>query len=251
MFSVSDAQAITDRSLREQIEKHPRAQHLLRAFLYPYTAPDHDFLFVDGAVMALPGDSIKDAITGRIPVLAVGSNRAPVQLARKFATPRHLDPVPVTVGWMDHHDIVYSAQMTGYGAIPATLAPSPGTRVRVAVTWLNAVQLTHMHATESVPDHYQYQQIDGKNLHLDCGVPVDLIGSYQSTAGHVFDANDIFALAGIAATKRRFKSMNQWEMIAHIAMRAGHPMHPDFVLWLTDNIVMRKKLVRRYLKSAD
>ncbi len=250
MFSFSDAQAITDPVLRTQTENHPRAQEILRAFLYPYAAPDHDFLFVNGAVLPLAPDGMMDAIRGRTPVLAVGSNRAPVQLARKFAAPRHLDPVPVTVGWMDHHDIVYSAHMTGYGAIPATLAPSPGTGVQVAVTWLSSVQLTHMHATESVPDHYQHQQIDGKNLHLDCGVPVDLIGSYQSTAGHVFDANDIFALAGIAATQRRFKPVTQWEMIAHIAMRAGQPMHPDFVLWLTDNIVMRKKLAGRYLKSG-
>lgn len=108
-----------------------------------------------------------------------------------------------------------------------------------------------MHATESVPDRYRYQQIDGKNLHLDCRQPVDLVGCYQSTAGYVFDANDIFAIEGIAATQRRFKPLNQWEMIAHIAMRAGQPMHPDFVLWLTDNIVMRKKLAGRYLKSGD
>ncbi|WP_339861722.1 hypothetical protein [Thalassospira alkalitolerans] len=100
MFSVSDAQAILDPALREQIEKHPRAQDLLRAFLYPYDAPDHDFLFGDGIVSPLPRDSIADRIAGRTPVLAIGSNRAPVQLARKFSPPHHHENVPVTMaGW--------------------------------------------------------------------------------------------------------------------------------------------------------
>ena len=242
MFSVSDAQAILDPALREQIEKHPRAQDLLRAFLYPYDAPDHDFLFGDGIVSPLPRDSIADRIAGRTPVLAIGSNRAPVQLARKFSPPHHHENVPVTMGWMAHHDVVYSAHITGYGALPATLAPSPGTRVRMAVTWLTHDQLSHMHVTEAVPAHYRYCQLAGHDVVLDCGVTVDHVGSYQSAMGWVFNGDDVFALSAIKASNRRFATASQWDMIQYMARRAGMVARPEFVLRLMDDPVFRQSL---------
>ncbi|MEQ8391381.1 MAG: hypothetical protein RIB30_10345 [Thalassospira sp.] len=240
MFSLSDAQTITDPVLRAQIEQHPRAQELLRAFLYPYAAPDHDFLFKAGACEPVAQGDIARLAHGRIPVLAVGSNRAPVQLSRKFSHQNLSDAILVTHGWMDHHDIVYSAHMTGYGAIPATLAPSPGTKVRVAVTWLTANQLSHMHVTESVPTHYSYQQLHGGDIELDCGLMPDHVGAYQSVAWHIFDHNNVFAVSAIQAQGRRFKAFHQWDMIAYLARRAGYVMQPKFVLRLIDDPTLRK-----------
>ena len=243
MFSISDAQKITDTVLRQQVEHHPRAQEILRAFLYPYDAPDHDFLFVDGKVRQMPTGDVGRLTHGRTPVLAVGSNRAPVQLARKFAPPNHQDPVPVTFGWMAGHDIVYSAHITGYGALPATLAPSSGTTVRVAVTWLTPTQLSHMHSTESVPDHYNYSQIDGALITLDCGVTPDRVGSYQSVAGHCFDRDETFALIDIAGRKRRFPAKSQWDMLCHVARRSGHAPSPSLILQLIDHPELRQKIM--------
>jgi hypothetical protein len=243
MFSSSEAHSITDRVLREQIEQHPRAQDLLRAFLYPYDAPDHDFLFRAGRVHSLDRDDVAALIVGRTPVLAVGSNRAPVQLTRKFTHQNLSDEIPVTHGWMAHHDIVYSAHVTGYGAVPATLASSPGTKVRVALNWLTAAQLAHMHVTESVPAHYTYLQFHGSDITLDCGARVDHVGMYQSAIGHVFDDGDIFALAAIRAENRRFSAKSQWEMIAHLARRTGQVMRPEFVLRLIDDHDFRKSVV--------
>lgn len=240
MFSISDVRAISDPVLREQIEHHPRAQDLLRAFLYPYAAPDRDFLFCGGSVTPLDASEVGDAIAGRVPVLAVGSNRAPVQLTRKFTHQNLSDDVPVTLGWMRHHDIVYSAHVTGYGAFPATLAPSPGTRVRVAVTWLTAAQLGHMHVTESVPTHYRYQQLHGRDLDLDCGIATDHVGLYQSVAGFEFASGHIFALNAVEATGRRYPSLEQWQMVAHVARLAGQVFRPDLVIRLIDDPAFRK-----------
>ncbi|WP_430472997.1 hypothetical protein ACQ0MK_13135 [Thalassospira lucentensis] len=246
MFSFSDAQIITDPVLRAQIEQHPRAQELLRAFLYPYAAPEHDFLFkVDACEPVKQVDTVRLAY-GRIPVLAVGSNRAPVQLTRKFSHQNLSDEILITHGWMDHHDIVYSAHMTGYGAIPATLASSPGTKVRVAVTWLTAKQLSHMHVTESVPSHYSYQQLHGRDIELDCGLKPDHVGTYQSVAGHIFDQSDIFAVSAIQAQGRRYKSFNQWNMIEYLARRAGYVMQPEFVLRLIDDQALRTAVTTRF-----
>jgi len=243
MFSLSDAHMITDSVLREQVEQHPRAQELLRAFLYPYPAPDHDFVFRGGEVIPMSDGEIGPLASGRTPILAVGSNRAPLQLSRKFTHQNLSDEIPVTHGWMMHHDIVYSTHLTGYGSVPATLAPSPGTRVRVSVTWLTPQQLAHMHVTESVPAHYSYQQLQGRDLELDCGVRPDHIGIYQSVRGHVFERGAVYALSAIEARDRRFKSLEQWEMIEHFAKRAGRRHGPGFVLRVIDDVEFRRSVV--------
>ncbi|BDW95000.1 hypothetical protein MACH10_06850 [Thalassospira tepidiphila] len=245
MFSISDAHMITDPVLRDQIEQHPRAQDLLRAFLYPYPAPDHDFLFRGGEVVAMEPSGVATETKGRTPVLAVGSNRAPVQLARKFTHQNLSDEIPVTHGWLAHHDIVYSTHITGYGAVPATLAPSPGTRVRVSVTWLTPIQLAHMHVKESVPAHYSYQQLHGGDLDLDCGVRSDHVGMYQSVRGHVFDQGSVFTLSAIEARDRRFTSLDQWEMLALFAKRAGQVFSPAFVLRVIDDPAFRRLVVEQ------
>ncbi|NIY77654.1 hypothetical protein HED22_18530 [Thalassospira sp. HF15] len=245
MFSLSEAHLITDPVLRDQIEQHPRAQDLLRAFLYPYAAPDHDFLFRGGEVTALSASDLAQLTRGRTPVLAVGSNRAPIQLTRKFTHQSLSDEIPVTHGWISHHDIVYSTHLTGYGAVPATLAPSPGTRVRVSITWLTATQLAHMHVTESVPAHYSFVQLHGRDLELDCGLKPDHIGMYQSVRGHVFDQGAVYALSAIEAKDRRFASLSQWDMIAHFAKRAGHSFTPGFVLRVIDDVAFRRSVVER------
>ncbi|MDG4718432.1 hypothetical protein [Thalassospira aquimaris] len=235
MFSIDDAQVISDRVLRDQIERHPRAQELLRAFLYPYDAPDQDFLFSAGQIKSLGTDEVLSQTIGRVPVLAVGSNRAPVQLTRKFSHQNISDTIPVTLGWMMHHDIVYSTHISGYGAVPATLAPSPGTRVRIAVTWLDAGQLAHMHVTESVPVQYQYVGLHGRDIELDCGHVVDNVGLYQSSSGYLFGRENTFALSAIRAENRRYQALSQWDIMAHIARAKGQVLRPEFVLRLIDD----------------
>jgi hypothetical protein len=242
MFSLSEAQLITDPVLRDQIERHPRAQELLRAFLYPYAAPDHDFLFRGGDVIPMMAGDVASQISGRMPVLAVGSNRAPVQLTRKFTHQNLSDEIPVTHGWLAHHDIVYSTHITGYGAVPATLAPSPGTRVRVSITWLTPTQLAHMHVTESVPAHYSFVQLHGRDLELDCGLQPDHVGMYQSVRGHVFGHENIYALSAIHAEYRRFTAMTQWDMLAIFAKRAGQVLRPEFILLMIEDDMLRCSL---------
>lgn len=242
MFSISEAHGITDPVLREPIEQHPRAQDLLRAFLYPYAAPDHDFRFRAGQVEAISADELDASLIGRTPVLAVGSNRAPVQLTRKFTHQNLADDIPVTLGWMSHHDIVYSAHMASYGAIPATLAPSPGTRVRIAVTWLTPQQLSHMHVTESVPAHYSYVQVHGRDIALDCGLSPEHVGMYQSARGHEYARGDIFALAAIRAEGRRYPVKTQLEMIAYFMREAGLVFKPELLLRAIDDAAFRSSL---------
>src|SRR3546814_316066 len=116
---------------------------------YPYAAPAGSYLYRDGASKPLEGSLDPDLMAGRVPVIAHGSNRAPEQLHRKFG---HLagaaSAIPVTRTWLGDHDVVYSAHVTRYGSLSATLHRAPGTRVQVYVTWLTEAQLPRMHETE-------------------------------------------------------------------------------------------------------
>ena len=122
---------------------------------YPYAAPDGSYLYRDGESLALTGPLDPALTSGRVPVIAHGSNRAPEQIHRKFG---HLkgtaSEIPVTRAWLSDHDVVYSAHMTRYGSISATLHEAPGTRVQVYVTRLTEAQLPRMLETEIGWGHY-------------------------------------------------------------------------------------------------
>ncbi|WP_143589556.1 hypothetical protein [Thalassospira mesophila] len=235
---MSDICLIDDDDLRSQVKQHPRAQELLRALLYPYGAPDHDFVLRNRTVLPFDAgspDDIAQVLAGRVPVLAAGSNRSPRQLARKYCAPFDAGDIPVTRGWMHNHDIVYCAHLTGYGAVPATVTPCAGTTVRVAINWLDPDQLHHMHATESLGRHYDYVQIPAAGVVLDCGLTVARVGAYIARYGSEFSPGDTFALADIAAENRRFAARSQWQMLQYVARRAGHVPHPDFIIRLIED----------------
>ena len=125
---------------------------LKRAVDYPYDIAQVPFLFRDGAALPLPDRWRPD---GRAPVVAVGSNRSPAQLARKYAGWPAGTEIPVTVAEIAGHDVVYSCHFTRYGALPARLAAAAGVQVQVGITWLTQTQLARMHATEG-PENYRF-----------------------------------------------------------------------------------------------
>ena len=84
-----------------------------RALNYPYAAIEEDFLFTDGAAIELEDDSF---LNNRQAVLAVGSNRSPEQLVRKFGKN---ETIPVTKATLRDYDVFYSAHIAAYGSIPA------------------------------------------------------------------------------------------------------------------------------------
>ena len=135
---------------------------LKRALGYPYSFPDRDFVLSNGDIQDLEDDSI---LSGRKPVLAVGSNRSPEQLLRKFGSD---NLVPVTHAELSDYDVVYSAHIASYGSIPATLNASPGTIVNVCLTWLSSPQLSRMHETESLGVSYVY--LESKKLDIKLGL---------------------------------------------------------------------------------
>ncbi|HYQ78902.1 MAG TPA: hypothetical protein VEP91_07315 [Solirubrobacterales bacterium] len=117
---------------------------LKRALDYPYAAPERSYLYRDGEVHDLPGDP---DLAGRTPLLSYGANAAPEALARKLtALPGEV--LPVLRAELEGFDVVYSAHVSPYGAVPATLIESPGTTAPVFVLHPTAEQRALLTASE-------------------------------------------------------------------------------------------------------
>jgi len=188
------------------------AAALDRAYGYPYPAPDGSWLYRDGGASAWPADGDPAGHGGlpRTPVLSYGSNRAPVQLARKYAGWPAGTEIPVTRGWLAAFDVVHAARLAAYGSVPATLARSPGTVVEVGVLWLTGAQLVRMHETEGVGrDGYAYLELAEIGLELDGGPRLERVATYEALSGPLLPDGTPRALAAVPARGRRFPELDQ------------------------------------------
>ena len=183
-----------------------------RATDYPYAAPDGAFVLTAGLLTVLDDPAV---LAGRTAVLSVGSNRAPVQLRRKFGDDAI---VPVTPAILHDCDIVHAATVSYYGAVSCTAFPSRGTDVMLNVAWLDDAQLAIMHRTEAVGVAYDYvRMLAGTVTHLP--VPTaggDIVAAVQPVFGYsarsgVLDlgAGQPGGLSRIPARNRQFPTLAQ------------------------------------------
>jgi len=203
----------------------PIQSELDRAFDYPYEAPSGAFVFINGGLAPLEDASI---LSGRTAVLSVGSNRAPVQLRRKFGDAA---VIPVTPAILHDCDIVHAAMLGYYGAVPATAFASKGCDVSLNVAWLDDQQLVHMHRTEALGVAYDYVELNaGSVSHLpvpqaggDIVPAAQIIYGYNARSG-VLDlgAGKPAGLATIPATNRSNKALSQHEAATLVRQLTGH-----------------------------
>ncbi|MBT3306115.1 MAG: hypothetical protein HN377_06485 [Alphaproteobacteria bacterium] len=157
-------------------------------------------------------------VSGRRPVLAVGSNQSPEQLLRKFNDP-DCGPIPVIRARLVDFDVVYSPHVAAYGSIPATLAYSPGTVVSVFVNWLTPDEEDRMHATEVPSGNYHFGRLDGIELQLDRGQTLTSAFVYCSRRGALVRDGRPVALSEIFAEGRQWPSLRQEEIQSHVRDR--------------------------------
>jgi hypothetical protein len=221
-----------------------RAERLARAHGYPYPYPEHSYLYIDGVALPLFGHGIEGSGTDRdplaraeievagvrrrvldhlddlgagdagrekrVPLLAYGSNRAPVQLGRKYGHWREPVVIPVVHGWLAGFDVVDAARLAGYGAVAATIAASLGTTASVSVIWLTERQLDLMHATEGINEAvYGYGRLDGVELTLDGGGALSSVFAYVNRDGALLHRGSPVALAAVPARNRVFPALDQ------------------------------------------
>lgn len=211
---------------------------LRRALDYPYPREPNSFVFQDGAAYPWPKDL---DLSGRNPVLAVGSNASVQQLQRKFGGKGGCC-IPVSRAVLPHHDVVFAAYMTSYGSLPATVTRSPGTRVDVYINWLDSAQLDTMHATESVGSHTDFGTLRvtleslsdtsvNARLHADGSLDA---GLYVSRLSVFAPRGAAIALAEVRAVNRQLRAFTQ-----HAVQRAAcHVCAPgtELATWIQANI---------------
>lgn len=192
-----------------------------RAWGYPWERPQHAFIFLGGVARPLgawSAEAPQDARLGRgsaatpladglaaagidpdrwsaeprTGLLAYGSNAAPSQLLRKYpdASGR---AIPVTEVVVDDVDVVFSAHLTSYGSLPATIHRTPGARAHLAVTWLTDEERSTMHRTEG--GNYRLEEVPG----------LPKVSAYVSDHGAALLDGEICGLSAVtvAATGRR------------------------------------------------
>ena len=197
---------------------------LALAKTYPFDAPADSYLFADGEARPFAAADTG----GRVPVVAHGSNRSPDQLRRKFGAEA---VIPVTVGWLADHDVVYSAHITQYGAVASTLQHSPGTRVRLSLTWLTEAQLARMHETEG-PSNYHYGRLTGIALDLEQGPAARLTEAwiYMGRNGCLDLDGGPIGMAAVEAEGRVHHARRQEEALELVRARHSPDAHLDHMI---------------------
>lgn len=180
-----------------------------RAMGYPYAAPRQPFAQLGHRTLD-PAEVDIDRET-RTPVLAYGSNAAPRVLSRKLALSDQ--PVLVVPARLAEFDVVYSAHISPYGAIPATLQRSRGTEVQVHVIYMTDAQIGVISATEP---NYVPTLLEEVECRLEDGGDLNEVSVYISRHGCLLvDASEA-ALAAVPATGRNFPALSEPEAIEHV-----------------------------------
>jgi hypothetical protein len=186
-----------------------QSEVVARALGYPYAIPISSYALVDGAVAELEAAEV--GLAERIPLLAYGSNAAPDVLARKLAAAP--DPVPAIRTDLRDFDVVYSAHVSRYGAVPATLRRSPGTEIRAFVLYLTSEQLRLVSATEP---NYELASFDRPSCTLEKGDASAELSVFVSRHGCLLLDGREIALTEIEARHRRFRALAQREVLGRI-----------------------------------
>jgi hypothetical protein len=160
--------------LSEVVDPAQRQAILKRALSYPYAAPQRSYLYREGRAEELPEDF---ALSGRMPLLSYGANAAPEALTLKLAALPG-EPLPAVRSELHDFDVVYSAHVSPYGAVPATIVESPGTVAPVFVLHPTADQHALLTATELNYDLVRIGEADAYRSKHGClefdGSPVAL-----------------------------------------------------------------------------
>lgn len=186
-----------------------RSEVVARALGYPYAIPPSSYALLEGRAVDVEAAAID--LADRVALLAYGSNAAPEVLAAKLAPAP--DPVAVVRTELRNFDVVYSAHVSPYGSVPATLRRSPGTEVRAFVAYLTDEQLRLVSATEP---NYELARFDRPSCALERGDAPPELWAYVSRHGCLLLDGGEVALAEVAARGRHFPALDQRQALEHV-----------------------------------
>lgn len=199
-----------------------------RAIAYPWARPRESYRMRGGG----PAEPVGSAELGermgewlgeslsagerRYPVLTFGSNGAPDVLAEKLSG---LDvaarDVVVLTGWLEGYEVAPSAHLAIYGALPATIVPSPGARVRTGVIMATATQFEAIARTEF---NYVVERVGGGAFAADAGVEIGgEVLAFVSRRGALTVDGEVVGLAAVEGEPLGRAVMGQAELLEVVA----------------------------------
>ncbi|MEA2296327.1 MAG: hypothetical protein QOE86_3966 [Solirubrobacteraceae bacterium] len=194
---------------------------LERALGYPWERPARSYLLRGGEVTLLEDvdPEARAAVrAGRHPLLAFGANGSPEGLERKLAHfPGAEDRTAlVLAGQLEGFDVGPAAMTTLYGSLPATIFPSPGTRVRSSIVWVTAAQLRQLTWSEV---SYRLGRLHGARFEPDDPDAGDLDGfcAFASRFGAFQPDGEPVALAAVPALGRSAAARTQRQLLDAVA----------------------------------
>lgn len=197
-------------------------QHYELALTYPWERPPGSCLVTDEGVEELtdvdPGrweelvHRYVHESPDRVPLLTYGANGAPERLALKLAhLPDGDREALILAGELEGFDAGVAAQPPLFITMPATLIPSPGTAVRVAVLFLTPVQFTALWWTEL---SYVVGALSGIAVTTDMlEEPIERVIAFISRYGAFCVDGAPVALAAIPARRRRSAAFTEAEVL--------------------------------------
>jgi hypothetical protein len=232
---------------------------------YPYPTPNASFVMYGGKALPIAhsGRNLGDPLVwqsgrrrylsdlapwlnagaSRRAVLAVGSNAAPVQLRRKLAA-GHEDVLPVIRARLQNFDVVYSAHISVYGAVPATLWQVPGATADVCVTFLTPEQEELVLDTEG--GNYHYSMLPGVSLDLeyDLWSETGPIFAFVSKFGALSLHGGPVALDAVVSMRSPLPRCSEHALLKQIARRLGFSTARELVLRVLEDDAERQRVLR-------
>jgi hypothetical protein len=155
----------------------------------------------------------------RVPLLTYGANSSPERLALKLAhLPESDHEALILAGDLKDFDVGAVAQPPVFSSMAATLIPSPGTTVRVAVLLLTLAQFTALWWTELT---YLVGALTDITLVSDLVEdPIDRVILFISRWGAFCVDGEPVAMAAIPAQNRRSAALTQTEILDAAARMA-------------------------------
>ena len=205
-------------------EPEETGEILRRALDYPYEAPERSYLYRAGRAEQLPPAG--PDLDGREPLLSYGANAAPEALGRKLASLPG-EAMPVVRAELDDFDVVYSAHVSPYGAVPATLYESPGTTVPVFLAYPTAEQRALLTASEP---NYDLAVLSGVCSRLEGGDAVGELSAFRSKHGCLSIDGSPVALAAIRASRRTLPELDEPAVLERVRAHLEPELTlPEFV----------------------
>ena len=198
---------------------------LERALAYPWERPATSYILRGSEVQLLENieaaervSTVEAVVEDRHPLLAYGGNAAPAWLTTKFAhfSDEEDRTVLVFAGELHDFDVGPAASLAPTGYMPATLFASRGTRVRAAIVWATAIQVTQLTWSE-IP--YRLVRLDDARVVIDdADLEVDECFAYTHRLGSFCIDGSPVALAAIPALDRTAIALTQ-EQLLDVAAR--------------------------------